>query len=379
MISGGADENTLFTIKGLDKDKYEIDLITGEESDKDFLKKIENLPFNTIIIKGLKWKLNFFYDPGVFLKLVRLIKNERYDIVHTHTTKAGILGRIAAFLSGVPIIVHGLHGSTFQAFNSVFLNKLLFLFERFCSRFTDAYISVSTILSQSYIDKGIGKKDNHFTVYSGMELSKFFQAREQIDKKEKYTELKINEGEFIIGNVARLEMRKGHYFLIDAFQNIVRKYKHINVKLLIVGEGNKRIDLEKYVKELDLEDKVIFTGYRKNVEELMALMDVFVLTSLREGLPRVLVQAAAVGIPSIAFNVDGVPEIIKDNHNGFLVEAKNLKLLENRILKYMEDKELAELHGQQGRELVGNKWSIDGMIQRTDKIYQKLISEKYNK
>ena len=376
MISGGADENTLLTIEGLDKDKYEIDLITGEESSENILKSIESLPFNTIKINGLKWKLNFLHDSVVLLKLVSLIKKKHYDIVHTHTTKAGILGRIAAYISGVPIIVHGLHGSTFQAFNSGLLNRLLFLSERFCSRFTDAYISVSKILSQTYINRGIGKKDNHFTVYSGMELSKFFSARECIDKKEKYTELKIKEGEFVIGNVARLETRKGHRFLIDAFQNIVRKYKYDNAKLLIVGEGNKRNDLEKYVKELNLEDKIIFTGYRKNVEELMALMDVFVLTSLREGLPRVLVQAAAVGIPSIAFDVDGVPEIIKDNYNGFLVEVKNLEQLEKGILKYIENKKLTNLHGRNGRELVGNKWSIDGMVERIDKIYQKLISEK---
>jgi len=379
MITGGADENTLFTIEGLSKEKYEIDLITGEEFDKDILNKVKNHPFDIIQIKGLKWKLNFLHDPIVLLKLIKLLKKKQYDIVHTHTTKAGILGRIAAYLSGVPVIVHGLHGSTFQAFNSGLLNWLLFLFERFTDRFTDAYISVSKVLSETYIEKGIGKKDNHYTVYSGMELSKFYHARDKINYQEKHKELGINEGEFLIGNVARLETRKGHQFLLDAFKNVVGEQKYGQVKLLIIGEGNKRKYLENYVKELNLGDKVIFTGYREDVEELMALMDIFVLTSLREGLPRVLVQAAAVGMPSVAFNVDGVPEIIKDNYNGFLVKVKDVEQLENRIVRYMNNKELVLLHGQKGREFIENKWSIEGMVDRIDKIYQDLVGKKINK
>lgn len=379
MITGGADENTLFTIEGLNKEKYEIDLITGEKFDKDIFNKVKNQSFDIIQIKGLKWKLNFLYDPIVLIKLINLMRKNHYDIVHTHTTKAGILGRIAAQLSGVPVIVHGLHGSTFQAFNSGLLNWLLFLFERLTGRFTDAYISVSGVLSEKYIERGIGKKENYHTVYSGMELSKFYHARDKINYKEKYEELGIKAGDFLIGNVARLETRKGHKFLIDAFKNVVEKQKDYRVKLLIIGEGNKREYLENYVRELNLEDKVIFTGYREDVEELMALMDIFVLTSLREGLPRVLVQAAAVGMPSVAFNVDGVPEIIRDNYNGFLVRARDVEQLENRIVKYMNNKELVLQHGRNGREFIENKWSIKEMVDRIDQIYQKLITEKIEK
>jgi len=379
MITGGADENTLFTIEGLSKEKYEIDLITGEEFDKDILNKVKNHPFDIIRIKGLKWKLNFLYDPIVLLKLIKLLKRKRYDIVHTHTTKAGILGRIAARIAGVPVIVHGLHGSTFEAFNSGLLNWFLFLFERLTGRFTDAYVSVSGVLSEKYIERGIGKKENYHTVYSGMELEIFYGVRGKIDCRKKRGELGIDAGDFVIGNVARLETRKGHQFLLDAFKNVVGEQKYSQVKLLIIGEGNKRKYLENYVKELNLEDKVIFTGYREDVEELMALMDIFVLTSLREGLPRVLVQAAAVGMPSIAFNVDGVPEIIKDNYNGFLVKAGDVKQLTKRIIKYIDHKELLVLHGKNGRELIKGKWSIKGMIERIDKIYQNLVGKKVNK
>ena len=376
IITGGADENTLFTMEGLDKNKYEVDLITGEEFDEIILNKVKNNHFNIIRIKGLKWKLNFLYDPIILIKLIKLLKENHYDIVHTHTTKAGILGRVAARIAGVPVIVHGLHGSTFQAFNSGLHNWLLFLFKRLTGKFTDAYISVSEVLSEKYIEKGIGKKENYHTVYSGMKLETFYGVRGKINYKEKYKELGINAGEFLIGNVARLETRKGHKFLIDALKKVIEERKGYPLKLLIIGEGNKREYLESYVKELNLEGKVIFTGHRKDVEELMAIMDIFVLTSLREGLPRVLEQAVAVGMPSIAFNVDGVPEIIKDNYNGFLVKVKDVEQLENRIVKYMNNKELVLLHGRNGREFIENKWSIKGMVDRIDKIYQKLITEK---
>jgi glycosyltransferase involved in cell wall biosynthesis len=376
MITGGADENTLFTIQGLDKDRYEVDLIMGEEFDESIFDKVKNNNFNIIQIKGLKWKLNFLYDPIVLIKLIKLIRKNRYDIVHTHTTKAGILGRIAAHIAGVPIIVHGLHGSTFEAFESGLLNWFLFLFERLAGRFTDAYISVSKVLSEKYIERGLGKKDNHYTVYSGMELETFYGVRGKIDCRKKQRELEIDSEDFVIGNVARLETRKGHKFLINAFKDVVGERKGCPIKLLIIGEGEERENLENYAKEANLEKNIIFTGYREDVEELMALMDLFVLTSLREGLPRVLVQAAAVGMPSIAFNVDGVPEIIEDNHNGFLVKVGDVKQLTKRIIQYIDHKELLVLHGKNGRELIKGKWSIEDMVEKIDKIYQDLVREK---
>jgi len=376
IITGGAEENTLYTIKGLDKKKYDIDLIVGEEFRKDIYNNFKNNDFCIIQLKGLKGKLNFLYDPVVLIKLINLFKKNHYDIVHTHLTKIGILGKIASRISGVPIIIHGLHGSAFQAFNSKLLNWTLIFFERITSKYTDAYISVSRILSERYIKEGIGKRENHFTVYSGMNLDKFYYAREKIKRRKKLADLGISSDCFIIGNVATLEPRKGHKFLIDAFKKVIEKHKNRSIKLIIVSDGYERENLVNYVDKLDLKEKVIFTGYREDIEELMAIMDVFVLSSLREGLPRVLVQAAAVGIPLIAFNVDGVPEIIKNNYNGFLVRPKDVEELADRIIRYINNRELISLHGQRGREFVKDKWSIEDMVNKIDKIYQALIKEK---
>jgi glycosyltransferase involved in cell wall biosynthesis len=374
--TGGAGENTLFTIEGLDKKKYHIYLILGEELNKDILKRIINKKINLIQIRPFKAKHSFLYDPILLLKLIVLFKKGRYDIVHTHATKPGILGRIAARIAGVPIIIHGLHANALEVFDSKFINVAKILLEKVTSKFTDAHISVSEIVSKKYLEYGIGEKTKYFTVRSGMELNKFFNARENVDNQQKRQELGLTGKCFIIGNVGRLEASKGHYFLFQAIKEILKFRKNQPIKLLVIGEGKDKDKLIKYVKKLNIEKNVIFTGYRKDVEKLMALMDIFVLTSLREGLPRVLVQAAAVGMPSVAFNVDGVSEIIKDNYNGFLVKVKDVKQLENRIMKYMNNKELVLLHGRNGREFIKDKWSIEDMVDKIDKIYQDLVREK---
>jgi glycosyltransferase involved in cell wall biosynthesis len=378
-IGGGAGENTLFTIEGLDKEKYHIDLVMGKELKEVLSKRMRNNRINFIQIQPFKSRYHFLYDTILLLKLIILFKKGHYDIVHTHMTKPGILGRIAARIAGVPIIIHGLHANALEVSDSKFINIVKIFLEKKISKFTDAYISVSEIVSQKYLEYGIGKKAKYFTVRSGMELNKFTNARKDINIRQKWHEFGINGEDFVIGNVGRLVLSKGHNFLFQAIKRIIEIRKNQPVKLLIIGDGKDKEKLSKYAEELNLEKNVIFTGYREDVEKLMALMDIFVLTSLREGLPRVLVQAAAVGIPAIAFNIDGVSEIIKDNYNGFLVIPRNVEQLTTKIIKYMDNKELILLHGQKGREFVQGKWSIDSMVKKTNQIYHDLIEEKITK
>ena len=375
-IGGGAGEDTLFTIEGLDKEKYHINLVMGKELKEDISRRIRNKKINFIQIQPFKSRYHFLYDSILLLKLIILFKKGHYDIVHTHMTKPGILGRIAARIAGVPIIIHGLHGNALEVSDSKFINVVKIFLEKKISKFTDAYISVSEIVSQKYLEYGIGKKTKYFTVRSGMELNKFTNARKEMDVRQKWHEFGINGEDFVIGNVGRLVLSKGHNFLFQAIKIIIEIRKKQPVKLLIIGDGKDKEKLRKYAKELNLEKNVIFTGYREDVEKLMAIMDIFVLSSLREGLPRVLVQAAAVGLPSIAFNIDGIPEIIKDNYNGFLVNPRDIEQLTNRIIKYMDNKELILLHGQKGREFVQGKWSIEEMVKETEQIYNDLVEKK---
>jgi len=377
--TGGTGENTLFTIEGLDKKKYHIDLVVGEELRKDILKRISNKKINLIQIRPFGARHSFLYDPILLLKLIGLFKRGRYDIIHTHSTKSGILGRIAARIAGVPIIIHGLHVNALEVFDSKFINVTTILLEKITSKFTDAHISVSEVVSKKYLEYGIGKKMKYFTVRSGMEINKFFDAKGKVNNQQKRQELGLSGKCFIIGNVGRLEASKGHHFLFQAIKEILKFRKDQPIKLLVIGEGEDKEKLIKYAKKLNIEKMVIFTGYRRDVAELMAIMNLFVFTSLREGLPRVLVQAAAVGIPSVAFNVDGISEILKDNYNGFLVEPTNIKQLVERIIKYIDNKELLRMHGKNGQNVLKDRWSVEGMVRRTDQIYSDLVEKKINK
>jgi len=377
MVSGGAEENTAYTVLGLNKNSYSIDLIVGDDFDRSIIEgNDKDSKVNIIQVKGLKGPLNFLYDPVILWKLIKLFKNNKYDIVHTHTTKTGILGRLAARFVKVSVIICGLHGSAFGAFNSRLLNWALISLEKYTSGFTDAYISVSNMLSERYKKEGIGVNSKYYTVLSGIDLKNFYNIKSKVDKNIIARELKFDSHAFIVGNVARLEAVKGHRYLVDAFKLVKEKRKDIKLVLLIVGEGEERERLTKYAQRIGLGENIIFTGYRKDIEKIMGIMDMMVLTSLREGLPRVLVQAAAVGLPSVAFNVDGVPEIVKDGMNGFLVEPKNVNEFSERILRYIDDPNLIKVHGENGQNFVNGKWSIEEMVSRIENIYQELIREK---
>ena len=257
--TGGAGEDTLFTIEGLDKKKYHIDLVIGKELRKDILKRVINKKINPIQIRPFKARHNFLYDPILLLKLIVLFKRGRYDIVHTHATKSGILGRIAARIAGVPIIIHGLHGNALEVFDSKFINVAKILLEKITSKFTDAHISVSEIVSKKYLEYGIGKRTEYFTVRSGIELNKFFNARESVDSQQKRQELGLTGECFIIGNVGRLADSKGHQFLFQAIKEILKFRKNQPIKLLVIGEGGYKEKLIEYAKKLNIEKNVIFT------------------------------------------------------------------------------------------------------------------------
>jgi len=373
---GGAGEDTLLTIEGSNKTKYHIDLVIGQEPRKNALKRIEKNNISVIYVHPFHTRYHFIYDLILVLNLFFLFKKNEYDIVHTHMTKAGILGRIAARIARIPVLIHGIHGNSLELSDNKLIHIIKIFLENKIGKFTDAYISVSEKVSEKYLEYKVGETEKYFTVKSGIKLDQFLKVKKEINIEEKRIRLGIKRGDFVIGNAGRLEESKGHKFLFQATKKIIQLRKNQSIKLLLIGEGKYKEKLIEIVKELGIRKNVIFTGYKKNIAELMALMDVFVLTSLREGLPKVLVEAAATGIPSAAFDVDGVSEIIKDGYNGFLVQPKNIEDLTDKIIQYIDDKELMISHGRKGKEFVVDKWSIEEMIQKTEKIYDDLVERK---
>lgn len=375
MGTGGAEENTRYTIQGLNKDVYDIDLIAGDEFGEKYETIFKQEKIKVIRIPGFIGSLNPWYDIGLFVRLIIIFKKNKYDIIHTHGTKAGIIGRLAAKITGIPIIIHGLHGNALDAFSSKLLNTLFLYFERIAGSFTDAHISVSSILSQTYLAQKIGKQGKYYTVRSGMDLSYFYQDR-KTKTNDFRKELSIGSDDFIIGNISRLELLKGHALLLKAFKILKEQHRERKIFLLIIGEGEEKKNILRDIKEYGLENEVILKGYCDNIPEILTSINLLVHTSSREGLPRVMVQSAAAGLAMVAFNVDGIPEIIKDNFNGFLVEHKNIVQLVEKINIYVESPELLKIHGENSKKIVKNRWTIEGMVQETDKIYSMLIKEK---
>lgn len=377
MGTGGAEENTCYTIQGLDKAKYEIDLIVGDEFGSQYKRIYQKEKVKVIQISKFIGNLNLRYDISLFINLIKIFYRNRYDIIHTHGTKAGIIGRIAARITGIPIIIHGLHGNALGAFSSKWLNILFLYSERLAGSFTDAHISVSTILSQNYLKQKIGKPERYYTVRSGMDLSYFYQDNKpNVETKRK--ELFIGADDFVIGNISRLELLKGHSLLLKAFKILTEqeKGKGRRIILMIIGDGEEKENIYRDIKKLGLEQSVILKGYCNDIPDILAVINLLVHTSFREGLPRVMVQAAAAGLPMVAFNVDGIPEIIRDSYNGFLVEPKNINQLVEKIKIYLNKPELLKIHGDSSKKVVKNRWTIEGMVKGTDKIYSKLIEEK---
>lgn len=375
MGTGGAEENTRYTIQGLNKDKYEIDLIVGDEFGNQYEKIFQENKIRVIKIPGFIGNLHPLYDIRLFVQLINIFNKNKYDIIHTHGTKAGIIGRIAARIAGVPIIIHGLHGNALDAFSSKLLNKIFLYSERIAGTFTDAHISVSSILSQNYIKQKIGKSEKYFTVRSGMDLTSFSVDKDSVFM-DKRRELGINNDDFVVLNISRLEPLKGHPLLLRAFKLLENNTKNSRLTLLIVGEGKEKDRIYEEINELGLANNVILKGYRNDIPEILAISNILVHTSYREGLPRVMVQAATAGIPIVAFNVDGIPEIITDGFNGYLIEPGNVEQLADRMNIYLNNPELLQVHGNNGKKIVKNRWTIEGMVEETEKIYQKLIEEK---
>ncbi|MFW6029785.1 MAG: glycosyltransferase family 4 protein [Halanaerobiales bacterium] len=380
LANGGADENTLFTIKGLDFSSYDLDLMIGEENDPIMMNNLK-LPKEVKLykVKGLRRDISPYHDLLALFRIYRIIRAGNYDIVHTHIAKAGILGRLAAKMAGVPIIIHGIHGTTFPDTIHPLKQRLFRDIEKFTARYTDFFIPVGEDMKEKYIKAGVGKREQYQTVYSGMELNKFTNASNYTKKKREdiRTSLGIDQDQIVIGNVSKIQQRKGFTFYLDLAKKITDEYD--NVVFLIVGSGPNEEQIKRKSEEMGLTDKVIFTGYRTDVEDIFAIFDVKVLTSLWEGLPRVLVQAAAVGKPIVTFDVDGAWEIVEEGKNGFIVPMKNVDAMNEKVRQLIEDDNLRKKMGLNSYKKVSELWTVEKMVTDIDHIYQKLYSKNLKK
>jgi glycosyltransferase involved in cell wall biosynthesis len=374
---GGAQENTIFSVWGLNKsDYYKVELATGPPigPEGSLIEEAEKRGIKLKIIPHMRREINLVRDVLAFIELYCLIRKGKYTIVHTHSSKAGILGRLAAKIAGVKIIIHSIHGLPFFEYQNRFLNYIYILCERFAALFTDRLISVCDAMARKAIAAGVAKEDKFTTIYSGIELNNYLNSDISIAEKQK--ELNLHPDVPVVGNISRLFDLKGHNYLLEAASRVAEVFPE--TKFLLVGDGILRERLIRQAEDLKIRDNIIFTGLveRKEIPKLISVMDVIVHTSLREGLPRVLPEALAMGKPVIAFKIDGMPEIIKDGENGYLIPPKDSRKLANSIIHLLQDKEKARRMGEAGRGIVNPAFELQVMVERISDVYKESIEER---
>lgn len=376
MIVGGAQENTLLSVVGLDAmPEYEVDFISGIDKGKEGeLLSQARRDTNLIVLPEMGRSINPFTDLVAFWKLYKLIKKGRYHIVHTHSSKAGVLGRLAAWLAGTPIIVHTLHSLVFHDYQPWLVNRSWWLAKKICAPVTDFYISVSEIIVKKAIAAGIAEPERFRTIYSGMELDWFLNAK--FDANRVKEEFGIPLDAPVVGKIARLFPLKGHDELMDAAPEIVKRVP--NVRFFLIGDGVLLEHLRERARGYGILDNFVFAGLipRERIPEMISAMDVVVHTSLREGLARVLPQSLAMGKPCVSFDIDGAPEVVIDDYTGYLVKAFDNVGLADRIAHLLEDKELRHQLGQNGRKHVDPNFRTEKMVADISEVYQMLLARK---
>jgi glycosyltransferase involved in cell wall biosynthesis len=370
LIIGGAQENTVATCIGLQKLGHEVELVTGSETGPEgsLHEQARTAGVPVIVVDELRRAPNPFYDLIAVRALARLFRDRRCEIVHTHSGKAGFLGRLAAKWASVPVVVHTIHGPSFYEYQNPIGNWLFKSAEQLAAEWTTQFVSVADAMTEQYLAAGIGQPHQYVTIRSGINIEAFVAA-----SSARWGTGRGEDAAPTIGKVARLFRLKGHKYLFAAAPRIVAAVP--NVKFLLVGDGTYRKKFERQVERIGMRDRFEFAGLvpPEQIPATIARMDVLVHLSLREGLPRTLTQGLACGKPVVAFNVDGAREVCIDGQTGFLIGVGDVTALADAVIRLLQDKTLADRLGEQGRSLAREEFSQERMVQRIDELYQRLM------
>ena len=365
---GGAQDNTLYTLERLDRTKYKVSLaanIIGE-----YEQRVMNIDGLDIIhLPYLKRKINIVNDIVSLFQLYKIIKKNSYDIVHTHSTKPGVLGRIAAKLAKTPVIIHTVHGFAFHDFMPAFLHKIYILLEKCMNLLTDHLITVSTLNGKKMISLNLARSEDITNVYSGIDLEKFEQDSDGASIRD---ELGIDQDMRLVGFIGRFSHQKDPLCLLKAVKRTVKEC--LNVHFLLVGGGELKSEMVDFISQNDLGKIVTVWDFRQDINNILNALDLFVISSIYEGLGRSLTEAMAKGIPVVATAVEGVPEIVQHNATGRLVPPRNSKELSKMIICALENKPQSLYMAVKGKKWVYEKFSVDKMVKDIDNVYQRLIS-----
>jgi len=375
---GGVSFHTVLLTAHLDSDNFQSIMAKGKEGalEGSMKEMIEAKGITPILIPELKKDISLIEDFKAFRKILALIKKEKPDIVHTHLAKAGALGRMAAKLSGVPIIIHTFHGHVFDGYFGYLKTKMIVLIERLLAHFTTKIITISDKVRKDVIERHrISNNSKATTIPLGLELSPFLEANKYRGHLRK--ELGLLDNTPLIGIVARLVPIKGHQYFLEAAAQVTKVYP--TAKFLIIGDGELRRQLEDHVKRSGMQENTIFSGFRKDLTKIYADLDIVVLSSLNEGLPVTVIEALAAAKPVVATDVGGTGDLIEDKITGLLVPPRNSKALAEGILYLLSNPEEGIRMGKNGQRKVYPALNYTRLVEDIEKLYIELLNKKKNK
>lgn len=375
MIVGGAQENTLYTILGHLRKGHEVVLVTGPSPGREgkLLQNVDFPAFETVELPNLVRELDPVNDVKAYFKLKQFFRERKFDVVHTHSSKAGIIGRIAARNAGIPVVVHTVHGQAFHPYEKGWKNAIYKASERFAARYCDKIFAVAQAMIDQCVEAKIAPRDKYMVVYSGMDTSAFANA---VREPELRSKLNIPENARVIATLARLFPMKGYEFIVPAAARIIREFP--DTHLLLIGDGPLYHGLKARAAELGLLEHFHFVGLvpPARVHRYLAQADLLWHLSLREGLPRSVVQALATGIPAVGFRLDGTPEVIKDGETGYCVTPGDENEVVEATRKLWLDPAAARRMGETGKQRVLEQFDWPRMADILEKEYRELLARK---
>ena len=375
MIVGGAQENTLYNCVDLsERHDDQVLLVTGPSlgAEGNLLQQSDQVSFEVETVDSLIRSINPLQDSKALSELKTIIRRWQPDVVHTHSAKAGLLGRAAGWSLRVPCVVHTVHGAPFHPFQNPLSRRFFVWCERWAAKRCHHMISVADAMTDLMVSAGVAKAEKFTTISSGMEVAPFAECAVHRDRMRQ--QLGFSEQDIVFGKIARLFHLKGHEYVVSAAFETVRSVP--KAKFLFVGDGLLMDSIKAKIRGTELEDRFVFTGLvpPSEIPAHISAMDVLVHASLREGLARALPQALIAGKPAISFDVDGAREVVINGATGCLIPAKDVDGLARAMIELGTNSELRRRYGAEGAKRFTDQFRHETMTKRIREVYAKVLS-----
>ena len=369
LIIGGAQENTLLSCEGQHDRGHEVTLITGPAigPEGSLMERAQRYGYRVIVVDEMLRSILPLKDFRSYKRIAKLLEETMPDVVHTHSSKAGIIGRWAAHRAKAPAIVHTIHGLAFTASTSAIANAAYRMAERRTARITTKIACVADVMAEQSLRANIGRPEQYVTVYSGMETQPFLSP--PVPRDEMRRRLGLRDDHVAVGTIARLFELKGHDDLLDLAPKLCKM--HPNLHFLWVGDGLLRESFERRIAAMGLQDRFILTGLVPPTEipQLTGAMDILVHPSRREGLARAIVQGQLAGAPAIAYDIDGNREGLIDGQTGYILPPFDQRMLAERISELVEDEGKRRQMGAAGRKFALGRFDAKVMVDALERVY----------